>query len=68
MNAVRISPKYQAVIPKQVLESLRIKPGQRFQMLAYKGHISLVPIVPIRKLRGSMKGIDTTVVREPDRV
>lgn len=68
MNAVKVSPKYQVVIPKQVRESLRIKPGQRLQMLAYNGHITLVPLVPIKKLRGLLKGMDTTIVREPDRI
>lgn len=67
MNSVTISPKYQIVIPKRVRESLHLRPGQKLRAVVYRGQIHLIPVVPLRQIEGIFKGIDTTVVREPDR-
>lgn len=68
MPAVTVSPKYQVVIPKEIREKMGIKPGQEVQFMVYQGSIVLVPLVPIEELRGFMKGIDTNIEREPDRL
>ena len=68
METVTISPKFQVVIPKQIRERLKLKPGQKVQAMLYRNRIELVPIQPIRKMRGFLKGIDTDVPREADRV
>ncbi|MCO6451581.1 MAG: AbrB/MazE/SpoVT family DNA-binding domain-containing protein [Caldilineales bacterium] len=68
METVTVSPKYQVVIPRKVRESLQIKPGQKVQVLLFENRIELIPIVPIQETRGFLKGIDTTVDRERDRV
>ncbi len=68
MDSVKVSSKYQVVIPLSIRQSLRIKPGQRFQMILYNGVIEMIPVVPIKKMRGFVKGIDTTVPREADRL
>jgi AbrB family looped-hinge helix DNA binding protein len=68
MTTVTISPKYQVVIPKSIRESLGLKPGQKVQAIEYNGRVELVPVRPIREMRGFLSGIDTTVPREDDRV
>lgn len=68
MNTVTISPKYQVVIPKAIREQLGLKPGQKVQAFAYGDRIELIPIRPMSEARGSLKGIDTRVDREDDRV
>jgi AbrB family looped-hinge helix DNA binding protein len=68
MDQVTVSPKYQVVIPAKVRRSLGIKPGQKVQVLQYEGRIELIPLVPMRKAKGFLKGIDTTVERDTDRV
>jgi len=68
MNTVTISPKYQLVIPKAIRELLGLKPGQKVQAIAYNNRIELIPVRPIRRMRGFVRGIDTTVEREDDRV
>jgi len=68
MTTVTVSPKYQVVIPKDVRESTGIKPGQKVQILVYKGRIELIPLRPIEELRGLLRGIDTTIERDPDRI
>ena len=66
MATVTVSPKYQIVIPKEIRESLGIASGQKISMISYRDRIQLVPIVPIERLNGSLKGIDTNVQRETD--
>jgi AbrB family looped-hinge helix DNA binding protein len=68
MESVTVSPKYQVVIPKRVRESLGIKPGQKVRVILFEGRIELIPIEPIEKSRGFLRGIDTNVEREEDRV
>jgi len=68
METVKISPKYQVVIPKQLREALELAPGQKVQMIAYADRIEMIPVKKISDMRGFLKGIDTTVKRESDRV
>ncbi len=68
MKSVTISPKYQVVIPREVRQSMEIKPGSKVQVLLYENRIELIPMKNLRRMRGFLKGIDTTVERERDRV
>jgi AbrB family looped-hinge helix DNA binding protein len=68
METVTVSPKFQIVIPRTIRKSLDIQPGQKVQVLRYGNRIELIPLRPIQETRGFLKGIDTTVEREPDRV
>lgn len=67
MTAVTVSPKYQVVIPKEVRERLGLSPGQKMQIVLYGDRVELIPVRPIRRMRGFLKGIDTSVPREGDR-
>ncbi len=68
MSTVTVSPKFQVVIPKEVREALGIESGQKVQVMAYRDRIELIPLKPIGALRGYLKGIDTDVPRDNDRV
>ena len=68
MDTVTISPKYQVVIPKAIRARLKLKAGQKVQAIVYENRIELVPVRPVRQLKGFLKGIDTSVPRERDRV
>ena len=67
MEHVKVSPKYQVVIPKLVRESLGITPGQRLQVVPYGDRIELVPVREIGEMRGFLAGMDTSFERGPDR-
>jgi AbrB family looped-hinge helix DNA binding protein len=67
MQTVTVSPKFQVVIPKEMRESLKLAPGQKVQALLYENRIELIPVRPIKKMRGFLKGIDTSLDRETDR-
>jgi AbrB family looped-hinge helix DNA binding protein len=68
MNTVTVSPKFQVVIPKEIRERLQIKPGQKIQVFNLDDQIILVPVMSIKEARGFLKGIDTTIEREEDRL
>jgi len=68
MITVTVSSKYQVVIPKEIREKLNIKVGQRFQILHYGDRIEFIPQKNIRGMKGFLKGIDTEIIREEDRL
>lgn len=68
MTVVTISARYQVVIPRDVREQLDLRPGQKVQALPFKGRVELIPLEPIEASRGFVRGIDSTVAREGDRV
>jgi len=53
---VRVSPKFQVVIPKALREELKIEPGQELLMYVLDGSLRLVPRRSIKELRGIAKG------------
>ena len=68
MSVVTISSKWQVVIPKDVREKLKIRPGQKVQAFAVGDRIELVPVVPLEELKGFLKGLVPEIEREPDRL
>jgi len=68
MTAVTVSPKFQVVIPKDVRESMGITSGQKIQMLTFRNRIELIPIKPIKQMKGFLRGINTNIKREKDRL
>lgn len=56
------------VIPKNIREKYNITPGQKFHMIPYKGRIELIPLASLKKMRGFLKGMDTEIEREKDRL
>ena len=67
MSTLTISSKFQIVIPKPLRERLGLLAGQQLQAIAYDDRIELIPVRPVKQLRGFLKGIDTKVPREQDR-
>ncbi|MCH7533780.1 MAG: AbrB/MazE/SpoVT family DNA-binding domain-containing protein [Gemmatimonadetes bacterium] len=68
MTVVTVSPKYQVVIPKDVREALGIRPGQKVQAFAVGERVELIPVEPLRNLRGFLNGVVPDLEREPDRL
>jgi AbrB family looped-hinge helix DNA binding protein len=68
MDAVTISPKFQVVIPKNVREKLHLVPGQKLQVISFGNRIELIPQRDLKEIRGFLRGIDTDVEREADRL
>ncbi len=68
MQTVTVSPKYQVVIPKKIRDTLQLKPGQKMRVIEYDGRIEMIPDRDISELRGFIKGINTDIQRENDRL
>jgi len=67
MNPVTLSPKFRVTIPREVREKLNLVPGRKVQVIAPDNRIELIPVRPMKSMKGFLKGIDTEVPREDDR-
>ena len=68
MSAVTVSPKFQVVIPQAVRQAMGLVPGVKLQVVQFGDRIEMIPVRSSKSLRGSLRGIDTSVPRERDRV
>lgn len=68
MNTVTISPKFQVVIPQKIREAMGLRSGEKAQVISYRNRIEIIPLREIRKLRGVLKGMNTSFEREGDRL
>lgn len=66
METITVSPKFQVVIPKEIRENLHLIAGQKIQAILYDNRIELIPVRPLSSMRGFLKGIDSTIMREDD--
>ena len=67
MQTVRVSPKFQVVIPLAVREAMGLKAGQRVEVIRLDDRIELIPVRPMKKMRGFLPGLDSRVARDSDR-
>jgi AbrB family looped-hinge helix DNA binding protein len=68
MSVVTISPKFQVVIPQRIREAMGLAPGQKVQAIQYEDRIEFIPLRSVKSMRGFVRGIDTRVRRDRDRV
>lgn len=68
METVTISPKFQVVIPQKIRESMGLRSGEKARVMSFRNRIEIIPVRHIRSLRGYLKGMDTAIVRDADRV
>jgi AbrB family looped-hinge helix DNA binding protein len=57
VDIVKVSPKFQIVIPKRVREALKLEPGQELHIYMLDGSIRLNRPRSIKELRGMAKGM-----------
>jgi AbrB family looped-hinge helix DNA binding protein len=57
MQTVRLSPKFQVVIPKKLRERLRLRPGQDLVIYEIEGQIRLETPRKAKSLRGLARGL-----------
>lgn len=65
---VTLSPKFQVVIPREVREAMGLRAGEKLQVFQFGDRIEMVPVKRLSRMRGFVKGIDTSVPRDGDRV
>ena len=64
MDTVTISPKFQVVIPKRVRERMSLRAGEKLEVICVDERIEMVPVRPMREMRGFLSGLDATFERE----
>ncbi len=68
MDTLTVSPKYQVVIPQKIREAIGLRSGEKVQVFAFRNRIEIIPVRSLRLLRGLVKGINTELEREGDRI
>ena len=68
LDTVTLSPKFQVVIPQAIREALRLTPGEKLRVLRYADRVEFIPVRPIQQMRGFLRGMNTTIEREDDRL
>ena len=64
MPLVTVSPKFQIVIPREIRQRLRLRPGQKIILFEKNGIITAIPDQPLEKFRGIARGMSTDGLRE----
>ena len=67
METVTISPKFQVVIPQKIREAMGLRSGEKAKVVSFRKRIEIIPVREIGSLRGYLKGMDTSFVRDGDR-
>lgn len=61
---VKVSRKYQVVIPKSAREQVKIRPGQMMTAIVKHGTITFVPVLSIDELQDMLQGMNIEGYRE----
>jgi AbrB family looped-hinge helix DNA binding protein len=64
MDTIVVSSNYQVVIPRSVRERMKIRSGERLEVIGFDNRIELIRLRPMRKTRGFLKGLDPSFQRE----
>ena len=66
MATLKLSPKYQVVIPAEIRKKLKLRAGQEMAVIEKDGIIRIIPMRPLKEVKGFLKGrgITTEGLRE----
>lgn len=68
MDTVILSPEFQVVIPRAIREALRLTAGEKLHVMRNADRVEFTPIRSVRQMRGFLRGMDTAITREDDRL
>jgi AbrB family looped-hinge helix DNA binding protein len=66
MDTVTLSSKFQVVIPRRIRERMRLRPGEKLQVICFDDRIELIRVRPMSKMKGFLKGFDRSFKREKE--
>ncbi|HEY3172621.1 MAG TPA: AbrB/MazE/SpoVT family DNA-binding domain-containing protein [Thermoanaerobaculia bacterium] len=64
MSRAVVSKRFQVVIPREIRRAIGLNSGQVLQIISKSGVITMVPDQAICRMRGYLKGMKTTALRE----
>lgn len=68
MEIVTLSPKFQVVIPRAIREALQLTAGEKLRVMRYADRVEFIPVRSPQEMRGFLRGMDTNIEREDDRL
>jgi hypothetical protein len=68
METVTLSPDLQVTLPQSICAALKLEPGAELRVVRFGQHVELIPVRRMQEARGFLRGMDTTIVREDDRL
>jgi AbrB family looped-hinge helix DNA binding protein len=68
METVTVSPKFQVVIPLVIRQRLGLQPGMKLHVFNHDDRVEFVPVRSARQMRGFLRGMDTAIERDSDRL
>jgi AbrB family looped-hinge helix DNA binding protein len=68
MSTITLSDRFEVVIPEDIRRSLQLIPGEKLHVVPFAGRVELIPIRPIESMRGFLRGMDTSLERDEDRL
>lgn len=64
METVKVSKKYQVVIPEKIRKETGIKPGDKMIAISKHKILHYVPVRAIKETKGITSGLDTKDLRD----
>jgi AbrB family looped-hinge helix DNA binding protein len=64
METVKVSRKYQVVIPEKIREEAHIRPGDKMVAIAKHGILQYIPARSLSRTKGMIPGLDTIELRD----
>jgi AbrB family looped-hinge helix DNA binding protein len=64
METVKVSKKYQVVIPEKLREQAKIRPGDMMVAIAKHGILQYIPVRSMSETKGMIKGLDIVGLRD----
>jgi AbrB family looped-hinge helix DNA binding protein len=68
METVTVSPKFQVVIPLSIRKELGLQPGMKLHVFRREESVEFIPLKSMKGMRGFLRGMDTSLQREDDRL
>lgn len=66
METVKVSKKYQVVIPEKIRKEAGIKPGDKMVAISKHKVLHYVPVRPIKDTKSTIPGLDTKDLRDEE--
>jgi len=63
-SIIKVSPKYQLVIPRELREEHGVRPGMRFMMIPVGDGFRLIQLHPLSTLRGLISPDESISIRD----
>lgn len=68
MNTLTLNSDFKLTLPKEIRNKFHFQKGQKFIAIPHQNRIELIIEQDIKQYRGFLKGMDTAIERDTDRI